>query len=106
MSMTFSRLLGILHRSRQRRIVATLVAFAFTLLASISATHLHIAADEDDGCALCVAFAGKLESPNPATELADPTDVAPAPPCAPAPSAPRVGAHVSLPPRCGPPPPA
>ncbi|HTS21075.1 MAG TPA: hypothetical protein VMN79_04605 [Casimicrobiaceae bacterium] len=48
---------------RYRRVVATVCAIAFAILASVAASHLHIGADQDEACAVCAAFAGKLESP-------------------------------------------
>jgi hypothetical protein len=48
-----------------QRIAVAVVLFAFALLASIAASHLHVGADQDEFCSLCAAFgAGKLEPPS------------------------------------------
>ncbi len=39
-------------------------AGCFALLVSVAASHLHIGPDADEACALCAAFAGKLEGPS------------------------------------------
>jgi hypothetical protein len=49
--------------SRRNSFIAAVTAVAFAILVSVSATHLHVGADADDACALCAAFAGKLEGP-------------------------------------------
>jgi len=88
---------------RNRRLVATVCAIAFAILASISATHLHVGADQDEACAVCAAFAGKLESPVAKLPVVAPValgfwrcDVQPAPQV-------RQLLVVALPPSCGPP---
>ena len=82
-------------------LVAT--AMAFTLLVSVAASHLHIAPDGDEGCAVCAAFAGKIEGPSasvPTLELASVGyTVCSTPVSRPVPATP---AHL-LPPTCGPP---
>jgi len=84
--------------------VLALTAGAFALLVSIAASHLHLAADDNDGCAVCAAFAGKLEGPStyvPTVAVVSVVHPAgPAPVLQPAPPAP---AHLR-PPCCGPPP--
>jgi len=49
--------------SRRSSFIAAVTAVAFAILVSVSATHLHVGADADEACALCAAFAGKLEGP-------------------------------------------
>jgi hypothetical protein len=49
--------------SRRNSFIAAVTAVAFAILVSVSATHLHVGADADEACALCAAFAGKLEGP-------------------------------------------
>jgi predicted neuraminidase len=46
------------HRSR---LTAAVTAIAFAILVSVAASHLHVGHDAEDGCAVCAAFAGKLE---------------------------------------------
>jgi hypothetical protein len=91
------------RHSRRSLIVLALTAGAFAFLVSVAASHLHITADDDDGCAVCAAFAGKLEGPSayvPTVAVATVTHLAAAQPMLrPAPPAP---AHL-LPPNCGPP---
>lgn len=91
------------RRSVRRLLVLALTAIAFTLQVSIAASHLHFAPDADEACALCAAFAGKLEGPSatlPTVAVATVVyAICPTPvfgPVAPAP------AHL-LPPTCGPP---
>jgi len=52
------------RRSRPELFVLALTAIAFTILVSVAASHLHVTPDADDGCALCAAFAGKIEGPS------------------------------------------
>ena len=92
------------RRNTFHRVVCGVTAVVFAILVSVAATHLHVGADQDEACALCAAFAGKLEG-------------ASAPPL-PAPTAMAVALHVpalpqpqitppsvvALPPSCGPPP--
>jgi len=91
------------RRSRRSLFVVALTAGAFALLVSVAASHLHIAADDNDGCAVCAAFAGKLEGPStyvPTVAVATVVHVAgPVPVERPAPPA---AAHLR-PPYCGPP---
>ena len=47
-----------------RRVIVALTAIAFAVLVSVAATHLHVGADADEGCAVCAAVAGKLAGPN------------------------------------------
>ena len=49
--------------SRRNSFIAAVTAVAFAILVSVSAIHLHVGADADEACALCAAFAGKLEGP-------------------------------------------
>jgi hypothetical protein len=94
-------------RSRRRswrcRFVLGLTALTFTLLVSVAASHLHIAPDADETCAVCAAFAGKIEGPSvsvPTLALASLVyTVCSHPVSRPVPPAP---AHL-LPPTCGPP---
>lgn len=93
-----------LRRLSQRSLfVLALTAIAFTLLVSVAATHLHIAPDGDEGCAVCAAFAGKIEGPSvyvPTVAVATVIQlVVAAPVLRLAPAAP---AHL-WPPNCGPP---
>jgi hypothetical protein len=91
------------RRSSLQRLVCAVTAVVFTILVSVAASHLHIGADQDEACAVCAAFAGKLEG-------------ASAPPV-PAPAGMAIALHVpalsqpqitspsvvALPPSCGPP---
>ncbi len=52
------------RRSRRELFVLALTAIAFTLLVSVAASHLHMTPDGDEGCAVCAAFAGKIEGPS------------------------------------------
>jgi hypothetical protein len=52
------------RRSWRNRLVLVVTAGAFALLVSVAASHVHIAPDADEACAVCVAFAGKLEGPS------------------------------------------
>jgi len=91
------------RRSRRSLFVLALTASAFTLLVSVAASHLHLAPDNDDACAVCAAFAGKLEGPSayvPTVAVATVTHVAVATPVPRL--APPAPAHL-LPPNCGPP---
>jgi len=51
-----------------RRAIVALTAIAFVVLVSVAATHLHIGADADEGCAVCAAVAGKLAGPKAAPD--------------------------------------
>jgi hypothetical protein len=76
---------------------------AFALLVSVAASHLHIAADDNDGCAVCAAFAGKLEGPStyvPTVAVVTVIHLAESAPVLRL--APPAAAHL-LPPTCGPP---
>jgi hypothetical protein len=92
------------RRSSLQRLVCGVTAVVFAILVSVAASHLHVGADQDEACALCAAFAGKLEGTS-APPLPAPTAVAVAlrVPALPQPqiSSPSV---VALPPSCGPPP--
>ena len=46
------------------RLVLVVTALAFTILVSVAASHLHVTADDDRDCAICAAFAGKVEGPS------------------------------------------
>lgn len=91
------------RRSWRSLFVLALTATAFTLLVSVAASHLHIAPDGDEACAVCAAFAGKIEGPSVSLPTLAPASlvypVCAAPVSGPAPRAP---AHL-LPPTCGPP---
>jgi hypothetical protein len=91
------------RRSWRSQLVLALTALAFTLLVSVAASHLHIAPDADEACAVCAAFAGKIEGPSaavPMFALASVVYTVCAKPVSrPVPPAP---AHI-LPPTCGPP---
>jgi len=52
------------RESRRDQFVLALTAIAFTFLVSVAASHLHLAPDADDACAVCAAFAGKIEGPS------------------------------------------
>lgn len=90
-------------RSRRRLFVLASTAIAFTLLVSVAASHVHIKPDADEACALCAAFAGKLEGPSvfvPTVAVANCVQtvyVTPVPLLTP-----PAPAHL-LPPTCGPP---
>jgi hypothetical protein len=88
---------------RYRRFPAAVVAIAFAFLVSVAATHLHITPDQDEACAVCTAFAGKLEGPS--KKLVVPTYVLIELRVATVVAAPSVTsvAVVVLPPSCGPP---
>ena len=83
--------------------VLAFTAIAFTLLVSVAASHLHIAPDADEACAVCAAFAGKIEGPSayvPTVAVANVIRIVYLTPvCRLVPPAP---AHL-LPPTCGPP---
>jgi len=51
-----------------RRAIVALTAIAFAVLVSVAATHLHLGADADEGCAVCAAVAGKLAGPQAAPD--------------------------------------
>jgi hypothetical protein len=92
-----------LTSSLYRTIVAGVSAVAFVFLVSVAATHLHIGADGDDGCAVCAAVVGKLEGPSsPAVAVAPAGIVYFEQPLQSAPRFERV-ILVVLPPSCGPP---
>jgi hypothetical protein len=91
------------HRSWRSLFVLALTAIAFTLLVSIAASHLHLAPDGDEACAVCAAFAGKIEGPS----VSVPTLAAPSLVYAVCATpvrrlVPPAPAHL-LPPTCGPP---
>jgi hypothetical protein len=91
------------RRSRRSLFVLALTASAFALLVSVSASHLHFAPDSDEACAVCAAFAGKIEGPSacvPTVAVATLIQVAVAAPVLRL--APPVPAHL-WPPNCGPP---
>jgi hypothetical protein len=92
-----------LSSSLYRTIVAGVSALAFVFLVSVAATHLHIGADGDDGCAVCAAVVGKLEGPSSPAVAVAPAGVAYLE--QPLQSAPRFTrvVLVVLPPSCGPP---
>ncbi len=95
--------LGSRPRSRRSLFVLALTASAFALLVSVSASHLHLAPDNDEGCAVCAAFAGKIETPSayvPTVAVAKVVHVAAATPVLRL--APPAPAHL-WPPNCGPP---
>jgi hypothetical protein len=84
--------------------VIAVTAIAFLVLVSISASHLHITADADDACAVCTAFAGKLDTPDTDVPTVAPVAIdyvvcAATPRDDVLPPAP----HYILPPTCGPP---
>lgn len=90
---------------RHDRLVWAVTVLAFAILVSAAASHLHVAADLDESCAICAAVGiGKLEGP--ATNLVAPVplavnefrlaDLGP-------PSLPQSAGVVVLPPSCGPP---
>jgi len=90
--------------SLYRKIVAGVSALAFVFLVSLAATHLHVGAEGDDGCAVCAAVVGKLEGPSlPAIDIAPPSVAYPGQyPLLLAARIERVYVVV-LPPSCGPP---
>jgi hypothetical protein len=51
------------RKSLLRKLVTGITTLAFAVLVSVAATHLHVGADTDDGCAVCAAVIGKLEGP-------------------------------------------
>ena len=51
------------RRSRRSLFVLAVTAMAFLVLVSISSSHLHVTTDADEACAVCTAFAGKLDNP-------------------------------------------
>jgi hypothetical protein len=91
------------RRSWRSRCVLALTTIAFTLLVSVAASHLHLGPDADEACAVCAAFAGKIEGPSVAAPMFAPASLGYAdcahPVARPVPPAP---AHL-LPPTCGPP---
>ena len=89
--------------SRRSLFALTLTGIAFTVLVSVAATHVHIAPDADEGCALCAAFAGKIEGPSVSVPPAAVAAVIQTVCVAPVPRLlPLAPAHL-LPPTCGPP---
>jgi hypothetical protein len=91
------------RRSRRSRLILALTASAFALLVSVAASHLHLAPDNDEACAVCAAFAGKIEGPSayvPTLAVAKVIRVAVATPVLRL--APPAAAHL-WPPNCGPP---
>jgi hypothetical protein len=91
------------RRSRRSLFVLALTASAFALLVSVAASHLHLAPDNDEACAVCAAFAGKIETPSayvPTVAMATVIHVAVAAPVVRL--APPAPAHL-WPPNCGPP---
>ncbi|HEV2978789.1 MAG TPA: hypothetical protein VG425_14510 [Casimicrobiaceae bacterium] len=90
-------------RSRPSLFVLALTASAFALLVSVAASHLHLAPDNDEACAVCAAFAGKIEGPStyvPTVAVATVIHVAVAAPALRL--APPAPAYL-WPPNCGPP---
>jgi hypothetical protein len=89
--------------SRRSRLTAAVTAIAFAILVSVAASHVHVGADADRVCAVCAAFAGKLEGPTCKVVVPHPVLVAfrerEVPEAA---SVPR-SFSVVLPPSCGPP---
>jgi len=84
-------------------LVLAVTAGAFALLVSVAASHLHIAPDADEACAVCAAFAGKIEGPSlsvPTVAVATVVHTVCITPVAPL--LPPPPAHL-LPPTCGPP---
>lgn len=96
---------AVLIDRRLGRWVFAVTVLAFTILVSVAATHLHLRADLDESCAICVAFGvGKLDVPTPAIVAPVPagfTSFAPQPPIPP--SLTQNTAVIVLPPSCGPP---
>jgi hypothetical protein len=89
---------------RHRLLLAALTGIAFAILVSIAASHLHVGpADPEDGCAVCLAFAGKVEGPSVQLQIPTPRVVILRV------AQPAVAAGVlrsfvvTLPPSCGPP---
>jgi hypothetical protein len=48
-----------------RRLVVVVTAVTFAILASYAVSHLHAGPDNDDDCAVCASFAGKLHDAAP-----------------------------------------
>ena len=92
------------RRSSLQRLVCGATAVVFAILVSGAASHLHVGADQDEACAVCAAFAGKLEGTSTPT-LSPPTPVAVALYVAALPQ-PQIAssAVIALPPSRGPPP--
>lgn len=91
------------RRLRRERLVLALTASAFAFLVSVAASHLHLAPDADDACAVCAAFAGKIEGPSAPVPAVAVTTVIHCIRTMPAPRRePAEPAHL-LPPNCGPP---
>ncbi len=91
------------RRSGRSLFVLALTAGAFALLVSVAASHLHLTPDGDEACAVCAAFAGKIEGPSvyvPTVAVATVVHVAVAAPVLRL--APPAPAHM-WPPNCGPP---
>jgi hypothetical protein len=63
-------------RSRRRAWVAAMSAVAFAILVSVAASHLHVAPDADEACAVCAAVIGKLEGPSAPPVVASPVGIA------------------------------
>lgn len=91
------------RRSGRRLFVLAFTAIAFALLVSVAASHVHIQPDADEACAVCAAFAGKLEGPSVyVPTVATSTVIAVAGVAPVSRFVPPVPAHI-LPPNCGPP---
>ena len=91
------------RRRLLQRLVCGVTAVVFTILVSVAVSHLHVGADQDAACAVCAAFAGKLEGASTST-TAPPTAVVVALRIAVLPR-PQIAssALIALPPSCGPP---
>ena len=91
------------RRLRRDRFVLAVTASAFIFLVSVAATHLHLAPDADEACAVCAAFAGKIEGPSVTVPTVAVAMVVHCLRTLPAPRLePPQPAHL-LPPNCGPP---
>jgi hypothetical protein len=91
------------RRSVLQRLVCGVTAIVFAILVSVAASHVHIGADQGEACAVCAAFAGKLEGAStPTIAPAKPVVVAVRVAVLPQPQI-NSSAVIALPPSCGPP---
>lgn len=59
------------------RLVLAVTAAAFAIVVSVAASHVHAVPDEDEACAVCTAFAGKLHDSAPAQAVVRPFFIVP-----------------------------
>lgn len=93
---------------KRRRLLFTqfilaVTATAFAIVVSIAASHVHVVPDDDEPCAVCAVFTGKLHDAGPRQHAARPFVVLHLVVAA-LPQSQRLGVAPTLPPpSCGPP---